>query len=237
MPLIECRDLLLGYDGKAILSPLHFTVNAGDYLCIVGENGAGKTTLMKTLLKLHMPVGGEIIAGEGFSQKEIGYLPQQRDFQRDFPATVQEIVLSGCQSRLQGRAFYHKEEKQRAEQMMERLEITKLKKRSYRELSGGQQQKVLLARALCSADRMLLLDEPVAGLDPGAAKEMYRIIDGLNRKDHISIVMISHDVEEVLRYASHILELGNKIFFGTKEEYVRHARSRRMVRSYRRETV
>ena len=236
---IECRDLLLGYDGQAILSPLTFTVCAGDYLCIVGENGAGKTTLMKTLLKLHQPVGGSIRSGEGFSRTDIGYLPQQSAFQRDFPASVQEIVLSGCQNRLQSRAFYNKEDRARAAQMMQRLGITKLKSRSYRELSGGQQQKVLLARALCAADRMLLLDEPVAGLDPNAAEEFYRIIEELNRKDHITIVMISHDVEEVLHYASHILELGNKIFFGTKEEYLQHARSRRLVYSYsfRRETV
>ena len=236
MALIECRDLLLGYDGQAILSPLNFSVEEGDYLCIVGENGAGKSTLMKTLLKLHMPVGGSITAGEGFSQTDIGYLPQQSAFQRDFPASVREIVLSGCQNRLQGRVFYHKEDRARALQMMERLGITRLQNKSYRELSGGQQQKVLLARALCAADRMLLLDEPVAGLDPNAAKDFYRLISELNR-DGITIVMISHDVEEVLRYASHILELGNKIFFGTKEEYLRHAESRRLLYSYRREHV
>ena len=235
MALIECRDLLLGYDGKAILSPLTFSVNEGDYLCIVGENGAGKSTLMRTMLHLHTPVGGSMETGEGFQRTDIGYLPQQSEVQRDFPASVREIVLSGCQSRLHSAPFYGKAEKERARQMMERLGIAKLKNRSYRELSGGQQQKVLLARALCAADRMLLLDEPVAGLDPNAAKEMYRLIEELNRRDHITIVMISHDVEEVLRYASHILELGSKIFFGTKEEYLQHAQSRRLLYQVRRE--
>ena len=218
MSQIQCNDLTLGYEGKAVLSGLTFTVNAGDYLCIVGENGSGKSTLMKTLLGLMKPLGGSIQWGEGLRAAEIGYLPQQTAVQKDFPATVREIVLSGCQGRVGRRPFYGKAEKALAKANMEKMGIIPLSHRCYRELSGGQQQRVLLARALCATQKLLLLDEPVAGLDPKVTAEMYDLILGLNREG-VTVIMISHDLEAALRYASHVLHVGHDVFFGTAEAY------------------
>lgn len=219
MALLRAENLSLGYDSNVIVKDLNFTVNSGDYLCIVGENGSGKTTLMKTLLHLNSPLGGKIVTGDGLKPNEIGYLPQQTVVQKDFPASVREIVLSGCQSRQGFRPFYNKEEKELAQSNMKRMHISELASRCYRELSGGQQQRVLLARALCATQKILLLDEPVSGLDPRVTGEMYELISGLNR-DGITIIMISHDIEAAVRYASHILHIGGKGFFGTKEEYL-----------------
>ena len=218
MALITAKDLCIGYDSDALIKNLNFSINSGDYLCIIGENGSGKSTLMKTLLGLRSPLSGEIIKGEGLKDNEIGYLPQQTQIQKDFPAAVREIVLSGCQGRAGLRPFYTKEEKQLAETNMERLGITHLRNRCYRELSGGQQQRVLLARALCATEKMLLLDEPVAGLDPLVTNEMYELISKLN-KEGITIIMISHDIVSSVKYAKHILHIGNAFFFGTVEDY------------------
>lgn len=219
MSQLICRDLCLGYDGREIVHGLNFEINAGDYLCIVGENGSGKSTLMRTLLGLQPPMSGKVLTGEGLLQKEIGYLPQQTAVQKDFPATVREIVISGFQGRCGLRPFYTKEEKRIAEENIERMGISHLAKRCYRELSGGQQQRVLLARALCATGKMLLLDEPVSGLDPKVTAEMYRLIEKLN-SDGITVIMISHDMEAALSYASHILHIGNTVFFGTRQEYL-----------------
>lgn len=218
MAQLICENLTLGYSSHIILKDLNFQVNKGDYLCIVGENGSGKTTLMKTLLRLIKPISGKIIFGDGLIQDEIGYLPQQTDVQKDFPASVYEIVLSGCQSRCGKRPFYNKEEKKLALTNIEKMGISNLTKRCYRELSGGQQQRVLLARALCATQKMLLLDEPVSALDPDVTDEMYKLIKSLN-DEGITIIMISHDVQAALNYATHILHIGEKIFFGKKEDY------------------
>ena len=219
MALIIARNLSLGYDAHSIVEGLNFTVSAGDYLCIVGENGSGKTTLMKTLLNLQEPSGGQILIGDGLKKNEIGYLPQQTMVQRDFPASVREIVLSGCQGRCGLRPFYGKEEKQLAEDNMKRMGIAHMANRCYRELSGGQQQRVLLARALCATRKVLLLDEPVSGLDPKVTVEMYHLIADLNQEG-ITVIMISHDIAAAVRYASHILHIGAKVFFGTRDEYL-----------------
>ena len=205
MAQLTCQNLRVGYDGKSVLQNLSFEVFAGDYLCIVGENGSGKSTLMKTILGLQPPISGRILTGDGLRKNEIGYLPQQTVVQKDFPASVREIVLSGCQGRCGSRPFYNKEEKQLAEENLRKMQIDKLSKRCYRELSGGQQQRVLLARALCATQKMLLLDEPVSGLDPKVTAEMYRLIDELNHRDGITIIMISHDIAAAVKYASHIL--------------------------------
>ncbi len=220
MPLLECRKLSLGYNKNVLVRDLSFKVNAGDYLCIVGENGSGKSTLMRTILGLQRAMDGQIIFGDGLEKNQIGYLPQQTQVQRDFPASVLEIVLSGCQGVAGFRPFYNGKEKQTAFKNMKRLGILALAKRCYRDLSGGQQQRVLLARALCATQKMLLLDEPITGLDPAAAQEMYKLVKGLNKNDGISVIMISHDLREALNNASHILHIGEKIFFGTKEEYL-----------------
>ncbi len=217
--LISVEELSLGYDSHSILDGLNFFVNEGDYLCIVGENGSGKSTLMRTLLGLCEPLKGRIIM-DGLKPDEIGYLPQQTIVQRDFPASVQEIVLSGCQSRCGLRPFYNRQEKALAVESMEKMGISGLSGHCYRELSGGQQQRVLLARALCAARKILLLDEPVSGLDPKVTMDMYSLIKSLNR-DGITIIMISHDIAAAARYASHILHIGNKVFFGTRDEYLK----------------
>ena len=219
MAQIICQNLSVGYDSKVILKNLSFEVNKGDYLCIVGENGSGKTTLIKSILGLIPTISGKLETGDGLKSNEIGYLPQQTIVQRDFPASVKEIVLSGCQGRMGLRPFYSKSDRFLAEKNMKKMDITDLSKRCYRELSGGQQQRVLLARALCATQKLLLLDEPVSGLDPRVTAEMYQTIKSLN-DEGISIIMISHDVDAAVKYASHILHIGNTVFYGTTEEYV-----------------
>ena len=222
MPQINCRDITLGYDKKIISRNISFSVNSGDYLCIVGDNGSGKTTLMKALLGLVSPIGGTVERAEGTQGGNIGYLPQMTELQMDFPASVEEVVLSGCIGHMGILPIYGKREKERALCNMQKLGIDGLRKRPYRELSGGQQQRVLLARALCAADKMILLDEPVSGLDPAAAAEMYNIIKSLNRDDGMTVIMISHDIGSAIEYASHILHLGHTpLFFGTKEDYIK----------------
>lgn len=221
MEQITCKNLAIGYDGKVLLKDINFSVKSGDYLCIIGENGSGKSTLMKTLLNLQQPISGKILYGAGVKSDEIGYLPQQTVIQKDFPASVREIVLSGCQNRVGMRPFYNRSEKKCASEMMEKLQITNLENLCYRELSGGQQQRVLLARALCATKKILLLDEPVSGLDPKVTEEMYRLIEKINCEDRITIIMISHDIKAATNYASHILHIGEEIFYGTRQEYER----------------
>ena len=201
MAQLRCSDVTLGYEGTAVMEHLSFSVSAGDYLYIVGENGSGKSTLMKAILGLKSPMAGKIETGDGLKPDEIGYLPQQTAVQRDFPASVLEIVRSGCLNRSGLRPFYTRQEKQLALDNMERLGITHLAKRCYRELSGGQQQRVLLARALGATQKMLVLDEPVTGLDPKAQTELYELIAKLNREDGITILMVSHDMEAAVKYA------------------------------------
>ncbi len=221
MDLIEVSNLCTFYENKKIFENLNFSVEEGDYLCIVGENGSGKTTLMKTLLGLDIKHTGSIKLS-GFSKKEIGYLPQKTQHQKDFPASVKEVVLSG----FAGSEFlgigYTKAQKNEANENMKLLSIEDIAEKSFSELSGGQQQKVLLCRALCAAKRVLLLDEPVTSLDKVAAQEMYDIIEKVN-KNGLAVIMISHDVNRTVSMAKHILHLGNKDFFyGTPLEYMNH---------------
>ncbi|MBR4448743.1 MAG: ABC transporter ATP-binding protein [Treponema sp.] len=221
MAQLTCNNLVLGYDSKIIINDLSFSVNKGDYLAIIGENGSGKSTLMKTILRLNKPISGTIQTGDGLLPDEIGYLPQQTMVQKDFPASVREIVLSGCQSRCGRRPWYNKEEKLLAEQNMVKMGIYELADRCYRELSGGQQQRVLLARALCATQKMLLLDEPVTGLDPQVTEEMYDLIQTLHSSG-ITIIMISHDIEAALKYATHVLHIGQDLFYGTRDQFVHY---------------
>ena len=226
MAQLSCKNLTLGYEGDVLVRDLSFEVNKGDYLCIVGENGSGKSTLMKTILNLRSPMSGTITTGDGVTAREIGYLPQQTIVQRDFPASVWEIVLSGCQARGKFHPFYTKEEKRMARENIERMGITEYTDRCYRELSGGQQQRVLLARALCATRKILLLDEPVSGLDPKVTNDMYTLIEHLNKDEGVTIIMVSHDVQTAVRYATHILHVGSTIFFGTKEKYLQSREGR-----------
>ena len=219
MAYITCKDLTLGYEGHAIVSDLNFKVSKGDYLCIVGENGTGKSTLIKTLLHLQDAISGDIITGDGLKAYEVGYLPQQTVVQKDFPATVEEIVLSGTLAKCGWRPFYRKAEKKLAEEKMKRMEVWNLRKSCYRNLSGGQQQRTLLARALCAASKVILLDEPVTGLDPKVTAEFYQVTKDLS-EEGIAVIMVSHDVQ-ALDYATHILHMQKKnSFYGTKEEYM-----------------
>lgn len=219
---LVCRNVTLGYEDGVVASDIDFTVSEGDYLCILGENGSGKSTLMKALLGLRPQLSGDIERPSGLKVGDIGYLPQQNAVQRDFPASVKEIVISGCLPKCGLRPFYNKAEKELAKNTMERLGISHLAKHCYRELSGGQQQRVLLARALCAAQKILLLDEPVTGLDPKAQIDMYELIAELNRSG-ITVIMVSHDFNAALKYATHILHIGahKQLFFGTTADYLK----------------
>lgn len=221
MALITCKDLCLGYENKHIVDNLTFCVEKGNYLCIVGENGSGKSTLMRTILHLKSPISGELSYGDGLKPTEIGYLPQQTAAQKDFPASVYEVVLSGCLNKSGIAPFYTAVQKELARKNMELLNIQSISKNCYRELSGGQQQRVLLARALCASSKLILLDEPVSGLDPKVTSDMYTIISDLN-KSGITVIMVSHDIDAAIKYATHILHIAHKPkFFGTTEEYLR----------------
>lgn len=217
MPLLNCRDVAFAYEGREVVSGINLTVSDGDYLCIVGDNGSGKSTLVKGMLGLLEPSAGKIEFGDGLKQTEIGYLPQKNAVQRDFPASVWEVVSSGFAARS---LFLSTSQRKAAEANMDLMNIVNLRKRSFMELSGGQQQRVLLARALCATSKLLLLDEPVAGLDPAATREMYDIIEDLQLHHGVTVIMISHDVQAAVRYARHILHLHHKpLFYGTAEEY------------------
>ena len=217
MPLLKADNLKLGYGSVPVAENITFSVNKGDYLCVIGENGSGKTTLIKALTGLVKPLSGHIEFGVG--SLKIGYLPQQTELQRDFPASVKEIVMSGFAGNGVFHPFYSKKEKETARRFAERLGISKLWQCCYRELSGGQQQRVLLARALCASGNLLLLDEPAAALDTEAANEMYELISSVNR-DGTAVIMVTHDIKSALKYSNLILKIGNEIFFGTNEEFL-----------------
>lgn len=222
MSQIICKDLTLGYEGNAVCSGLDLVVEKGDYLCIVGDNGSGKTTFMRTLLSLKPALSGTISFGDGISARDIGYLPQQTELQKDFPASVEEVVISGCTSRLGKRFFMGKAERLEAMQNMKMMNVYDLAKKSYCTLSGGQMQRVLLARALCAANKILILDEPVSGLDPNAAADMYETIHHLNKHTGITIIMVTHDIENALRDATAVLKMSKEpILYRSAEEYKR----------------
>lgn len=221
MALIECKDVCLGYEGKVILEDINFKLHGGEYLFIVGENGTGKSTLIKGLLKLKKTMSGSIVMGEGLKSTEIGYLPQQTVAQKDFPASVYEVVLSGRLNSLGLKPFYGRKDKSDAMDKLRLMGIEHLKNKCYYDLSGGQQQRVLLARAMCATKKVILLDEPVAGLDPIVTVELYELIAKINKEYGITVIMVSHDMEAMTKYASHILHLSHRqLFFGTKEEYM-----------------
>ena len=218
MSYIKCKDLSVGYDGNIVSQGINFNLEAGDYLCIVGENGAGKSTLMKTMLGLLPKLSGEMEYGEDLSKSDIGYLPQQTLLQKDFPASVWEIVLSGNIGK--GSLYYSRIQKRIARENMEYMSISNLANKCYMDLSGGQKQRVLLARALCATSKLILLDEPVTGLDPKVTADFYSLVKKLN-DDGISIIMVSHDIDSSIKYASHILHIAEKqLFFGETKDYM-----------------
>lgn len=215
----ECKNLSVGYENNIVIKNLNFKVNKGEYICILGENGSGKTTLMKTILGLIKPISGIVIYN--FNKKNIGYLTQQTDIQRNFPATVFEVVSQGLQNKVTFRPFYLKKEKEKIYEAMKKLSVLKLKDKCFGELSGGQQQRVLLARALLTSKEIIFLDEPSSGLDTKLITDFYTVINELNKNLGITVVMISHDVDNAIKYATHILHTGKKCFYGTKSEYLK----------------
>ncbi len=220
MALMAMNDVTIAFEGTVAVDRVSFEVNPGDYLVIVGENGSGKSTLIRAMLGLVRPRSGRIAYGDGLVKNRIGYLPQQTAAQRDFPASVEEVVLSGCVNRMGTRCFYNKSDRQKAEANMALLDVLKYRKKSFRTLSGGQQQRTLLARALCATDAMLLLDEPVTGLDPAAAAELYDVIRDLNRKHGVAVVMVSHDLGGAMRDANKVLVMNRGMdFFGGVQDY------------------
>ncbi|MBR4881223.1 MAG: ABC transporter ATP-binding protein [Clostridia bacterium] len=230
MPLINCKNVTLSYENKTVINDLSFEVSEGDYLCVVGENGSGKSTLIKALLGLKPITHGSISLGEGLRKNEIGYLPQQSSVQKDFPASVYEVVLSGTLNSSGILPFYKKSDRRKAEENMARLGISELKNACYRELSGGQQQRVLLARALSATKKLLLLDEPTAGLDPIVSSDFYRIIEKLNREDGITVIMVSHEIKTAVKYATHMLHLHrHHTFFGPKEHYLECSECKKLI--------
>lgn len=233
MPFLTCNNVSFAYDGRTVVSDLSFQVDLGDYLCIVGENGSGKSTLAAGLLGLKKPSAGVITMGGGLKQTEIGYLPQQTSIQKDFPAGVFEVVLSGCQNHGVFMPFYRKKDRLKALENMERLGVAELKNRCYRDLSGGQQQRVLLVRALCAAKKMLILDEPVTGLDPLVSAELYQLIRAINREMKMTVVMVSHDIRGAVENASMILQLDQKpLFFGKTTDYIKSEIGRKFMGGY-----
>ena len=219
MSIFECKKLSIGYGEKVVCKDINFAVNKGEYLCIIGENGSGKSTLIKTILGVQKSISGKTIFDKNFKKNRVGYLPQQTDLQKDFPAIVSEVVMSGFVSAMGIRPFYNKAEKNKANEVMKYLGIDGLAKNSFRELSGGQQQRVLLARALCATDEILFLDEPTNALDARSIAKFYSLLSDLN-KSGITIVMVSHNIDKVLQYATHIVYLKNSmVFAGTKEDF------------------
>lgn len=229
MSLIECKHLKVGYENRTAVDDVSFSINEGDYLCIVGENGSGKSTLMKSILGLIPIKIGEIIFN-GLKQNQIGYLPQQTIVQRDFPASVFEVVLSGCLNRLGMKPFFTAKERKIAEDNIKLLNIEKIRKKAYCDLSGGQQQRVLLARALCATEKILLLDEPFTALDTVVSNELYGVIKMLNKERGITVVMISHDVRNSVESSDMVLHMDTKIlFYGTSAEYLKSQASKRLL--------
>lgn len=221
MKILKCKNLTVGYDHKPVCNNITFTLNKGDYLCVVGENGTGKSTLIKTILGLEKSLGGKIAFNKNFNRKKVGYLPQQTELQKDFPAIVNEVVMSGFLNNSAFRPFYNKQEKERASEVLKALEIEHLQLTPYRELSGGQQQRVLLARALCATKDLLVLDEPTSGLDAKSIDSFYKLLKSLNQKG-LTILMISHNISKVLEYASDIVLLKNRMeFFGSKTDFLK----------------
>lgn len=220
MALITLENVTIAFEGVVAVQDVNLTIERGDYLVIVGENGSGKSTLIRAILGLVRPQKGRVVYGDGLRRNQIGYLPQQTESQRDFPASVEEVVLSGCVNRMGRRPFYSAAQRRLAEEKMHLLDVERFRKKSYRTLSGGQQQRVLLARALCATDCILLLDEPVTGLDPETAEELYSIIRDLNRKHGVTIAMVSHDLQGAMRDAGKVLVMNRGAdYFGSTEGY------------------
>lgn len=221
--ILKCNNLTIGYENRVVMKNINFEIEDGDYVCLFGDNGSGKSTIVKTLLGLIPKLKGEIVFEKKLSHRSIGYLPQHNDNINDFPASVYEVVRSGCLNKIGWRPFYGKNEARKTKEMLKLLEIDNLEHRPFSELSGGQQQRVLLARALCATDKILILDEPFTGLDGATAKTLYEILDKINKEHNVTIIIVSHFVEDLLKHAKKIIHLSQKcLFCGNPEEYKEH---------------
>ena len=221
MSLIEIRNLSLGYDKDIILKHVNLDIEENDFICIVGPNGSGKSTLVKGILGLIKPIKGKV-KYNGLKQNFIGYMPQETKVDANFPASVFEIVLSGTLNSEKYKMFYTKSQKETAMNNMKLLGIEKLKNKSFCDLSGGQRQKVLLARSLSATTKLLILDEPSNNLDSKSKSELYKTIIDLNKNHGITVIMITHDLDHDNLIGNKILSLReNDIFFGSVDEFIR----------------
>jgi len=225
MAQIICNNVTVAYEKEKVIDNVSFEIEQGDYVSIVGENGSGKSSIVKAILGLVSLKSGKVLFGEDCKRSHIGYISQQNPNYKSFPASVYEVVLSGCLSSKGIMPFYSKKLKDTAKEYMELLGVDEFANKNFKDLSGGQKQRVMLARALCATDKILFLDEPVTGLDPVAILEFYEIINNLNKTKGITIIMITHDTQNALNYSNKILHLyrdSSKYFFGTKEDYMKH---------------
>lgn len=223
MAQLRCENISVGYEDGIVVSDVSFELNRGDYVCIVGENGAGKSSLLKGILGLARIQSGRIEYGDGISRADVGYLPQQKDYQKNFPATVKEVVMSGFLNKMGLRPYYNKAEKAKAMEILKDFGMADYVKASFGSLSGGQKQRVLLARALCATDKLLLLDEPTTGLDPVATEELYELLKRLNREKKTTILMVSHDLNKAVSDAGLILHVNKRSgcgYFGPADKYL-----------------
>ena len=231
--ILVSKNLVIGYENRVVLKDVNLEINEGDYVCLFGNNGAGKSTLVKTILGLIPKLKGEITFSKDISQRSIGYLPQHNDNLDNFPASVYEVVRSGCLNRIKNRPFYTKKEIQRTKEMLKILEIEDLENRSFSELSGGQKQKVLLARALCATDKVLILDEPFTGLDGATAKKLYTTLDKINKELGVTLIIVSHFIEDLLRHANKVIHLSQScLFCGNPEKYKEHLKKEYLLSRY-----
>lgn len=223
MAQLRCENISVGYEDGIVVSDVSFELNRGDYVCIVGENGAGKSSLLKGILGLAKIQGGKLEYGDGMSRADVGYLPQQKDYQKNFPATVKEVVMSGFLNKMGLRPYYNRAEKARAMEILSDFGMADYVRASFGSLSGGQKQRVLLARAMCATDKLLLLDEPTTGLDPVATEELYELLKRLNREKKTTILMVSHDLNKAVSDAGLILHVNKRSgcgYFGPADKYL-----------------
>ena len=223
MAQLRCENISVGYEDGIVVSDVSFELNRGDYVCIVGENGAGKSSLLKGILGLAKIQGGKLEYGDGMSRADVGYLPQQKDYQKNFPATVKEVVMSGFLNKMGLRPYYNRAEKAKAMEILSDFGMADYVRASFGSLSGGQKQRVLLARAMCATDKLLLLDEPTTGLDPVATEELYELLKRLNREKKTTILMVSHDLNKAVSDAGLILHVNKRSgcgYFGPADKYL-----------------
>ncbi len=218
MEILSASHVSINYGAVVAVDDATFGVNEGDYFCIAGSNGSGKSTLLKGIIGLAPIKNGHLHVN--LPKEQISYLSQTNRADRDFPATVWEIILSGTQKSGKKIPFYTKDDKQRAEESMIKLGMEKFKNTRIGNLSGGQQQRALLARALCKSPKLLLLDEPFAGLDSAISEELYELYKNLN-KNGVTIIMASHDYQAIGNFASRVMLMNNSHvdFVGTNDEW------------------